>query len=140
MSGKRVILTGATGMVGGCALRSCLENPDVSMVTAIGRRSTGMKHPKLREVEHDNFRDFSSISEKFRDQDVALFCLGVYTGAVPDNVFREITIDYTVAFASALYKESPQVSFCFLSGQGQTRRRRAVQLSPVTRGLRRKPL
>lgn len=128
MSGKKVILTGATGMVGGCALRSCLENSDISRVTTIGRQITGIKHPKLREIQHENFLDFSSVSDELRDQDVALFCLGVYTGAVPDDVFREITVDYTVAFASALHNESPQVSFCFLSGQGadQTEKSRAA--------------
>jgi len=118
MSEKRVIITGATGMVGGCALRICLENPEVSLVTAIGRRSTGINDAGLREVLLKDFTDYSALARGLEHQDVALYCLGAYTGAVPDDLFRQITVDYTLAFAKALYKASPQATFCFLSGQG----------------------
>lgn len=118
MSEKRIIITGATGMVGGCALRICLENADVSLVTAIGRRPTGINDKKLREVVVDDFNDYSALADSLKNQDAALYCLGVYTGAVPDDLFRQITVDYTVAFAKSLYKASPQAAFCFLSGQG----------------------
>ena len=118
MGEKGVIITGATGMVGGCALRICLENPDVSLVTVMGRRRTGINHTRLREVIVEDFRDYSALEDALESQDVALFCLGAYTGAVPDDLFRKITVDYTVAFAKALHKVSPQAAFCFLSGQG----------------------
>ncbi len=118
MSQKRVIITGATGMAGGCALRICLENPDVSQVTAIGRNSTGITDSRLREVVVDDFTDYAGLKETLENQDVALFCLGAYTGAVPDALFREITVDYTLAFAKAFHGVSPQAAFCFLSGQG----------------------
>jgi nucleoside-diphosphate-sugar epimerase len=64
MSEKRVIITGATGMVGGCALRICLENPDVSMVTVVGRNPTGIDDARLREVVVDDFTDFSALENK----------------------------------------------------------------------------
>ena len=118
MSGKQVILIGATGMVGGCALRICLEHPDIDMVTVVGRRSVGMDHSRLREILHDDFLDYTPIADTLRGHDVALYCLGVYTGAVPDDRFREITVDYTLSFAAALHEQSPQSAFCFLSGQG----------------------
>jgi uncharacterized protein YbjT (DUF2867 family) len=118
MGDKNVIITGATGMVGGCALRICLENPDASLVTVIGRSRTGINHTKLREVVVEDFTDYSASADTLENQDVALFCLGAYTGAVPDDLFREITVDYTIAFAKALHKVSPQATFCFLSGQG----------------------
>jgi uncharacterized protein YbjT (DUF2867 family) len=118
MNEKRVIITGATGMVGGCALRICLENPDVARVTAIGRKSTGIDDAKLHEVIVDDFNNFSALQVMLENQDAALYCLGAYTGAVPDDRFRQITIDYTLAFASALHLASPQIAFCFLSGQG----------------------
>lgn len=118
MSGKQVILIGATGMVGGCALRICLEHRDVEMVTVVGRRSVGMEHPRLREFIHDNFLDYRPIVDALRGQGVALYCLGVYTGAVPDNKFRQITVDYTLSYAAALHQQSPKSAFCFLSGQG----------------------
>ena len=118
MKDKRVIITGATGMVGGCALRFCLENPDVSKVTAVGRRPTGIDDKKLSETIVDDFTDYSSLAGALENQDVALFCLGAYTGAVPDDLFRQITVDYTLAFVRDLRKSSPQAAFCFLSGQG----------------------
>jgi uncharacterized protein YbjT (DUF2867 family) len=105
-------------MVGGCAPRICLDNPDVSLVTAVGRSLTGINHTKLREVVVEDFTDYSAIEDTLENQDVALFFLGAYTGAVPDALFREITVDYTVAFAKALHRISPQAAFCFLSGQG----------------------
>jgi uncharacterized protein YbjT (DUF2867 family) len=118
MSDKRIIMTGATGMVGGCALRICLENPDVSLVTVIGRSPTGINNARLHEVVIDDFSDYSALEDTLENQDVALYCLGAYTGTVSDALFREITVDYTLAFARALHKASPQAAFCFLSGQG----------------------
>lgn len=118
MTQKRIIITGATGMVGGCALRICLENPDVSQVTTIGRSRTGINNARLREVILGDFSDYSALTDVLKNQDAALFCLGVYTGAVPDDLFRQITVDYTLAFARALHETSSQAAFCFLSGQG----------------------
>ena len=105
-------------MVGGCALRICLENPDVSMVTVIGRNPTGIDDARLREVVVDDFTEFTALEDTLENQDITLYCLGAYTGAVPDDLFRQITVDYTLAFAGALSKASPQAAFCFLSGQG----------------------
>lgn len=118
MDKKRILIIGATGMVGGIALKLCLEHPEVAEVTTIGRRTTGINHDKLTEVIHNDFIDYSAVADSFRGQDVALFCLGAYTGAVPDETFKLITVDYTVAFAKAFYRESPGAVFCFLSGQG----------------------
>ena len=126
ISKKKVIITGATGMVGVCALRKCLDNPYVTMVTVIGRRSTGVKHEKLCEVLHNDFTDYLANYEVLKGHDIALYCLGAYTGKVPNDEFRRITVDYTLAFAEALYEASPQAAFCFLSGRGadQTERSR----------------
>lgn len=121
MSEKRVVITGATGMVGGEALQICLGNPDVSEVTAIGRRPTGITDARLREVIVDDFADDSAFAGMLENQDAALYCLGAYTGAVPDDLFRRITVDYTLAFAKALREASPEAAFCFLSGQGADR-------------------
>lgn len=118
MKEKKIIVTGATGMIGGLALRMCLDSREVSNVTALGRSLTGIDHAKLGEVKVDDFNDYSSVVNALANQDVALFCLGVYTGAVPDDLLREITVDYTIAFAKTLYEASPHAAFCFLSGQG----------------------
>ncbi len=118
MSEKKAIITGATGMVGGIALRICLDSPGVSEVTVVGRRSLGLTNAKLKEIILDDFLDYSRVADDLENQDVALFCLGAYTGAVPDDQFRQITVDYTLSFAQALYKASPHATFCLLSGQG----------------------
>lgn len=122
---KNIIITGSTGMVGSAALKKCLARKDVGKVTSIVRRSSGITHPKLTEVIHDSFEDFSGISEYLKDQDGCVYCIGIYTGQVPDDEFCKITVDYTKAFASELKKQSPDVTFCFLSGMGADRNEKA---------------
>src|ERR1700731_4201738 len=115
---KRLVIVGATGMVGGYALRYALDHPAVGRVMGIGRRKLGIAHPKLDEVLHRDFADCSALAETLSGQDAAIFCLGVYTGAVSDAELRTITVDYTVEFARVLRKSSPEVAFSFLSGSG----------------------
>jgi uncharacterized protein YbjT (DUF2867 family) len=115
---KRLVIVGATGMVGGYALRHALETSDVERVTAIGRRKVGISHPKLQEVLHSNFADCSGLAAPLTGQDAAVFCLGTYTGAVTDAELRTITADYTIEFARVLRKSSPSAAFSFLSGSG----------------------
>src|ERR1700729_539095 len=87
---KRLIIVGATGMVGGYALRYALQHPAVGHVTIVGRRTIGISHPKLSEVLHSDFTDCSSLAETLARQDAAVFCLGTYTGAVPDAELRKV--------------------------------------------------
>jgi uncharacterized protein YbjT (DUF2867 family) len=115
---KRLVIVGATGMVGGCALRYALEHSNVERVTSVGRRRLGIPHPKLNEVLHPNFGDCSSLAEVLSNQDAAIFCLGAYTGAVTDTALRTITVNYTVEFARVLRGSSPDAAFSFLSGNG----------------------
>jgi uncharacterized protein YbjT (DUF2867 family) len=115
---KRLVIVGATGMVGGYALRYALDHPTVGGVTAIGRKPTGITHPKLKEVLHQDFADCSGLTGALSGQDAAVFCLGAYTGAVPDAELHRITVDYTVEFARRLCDSSPGATFAFLSGSG----------------------
>ena len=115
---NRIVIVGATGMVGGYALRYALEHPVVGRVTAIGRRALGISHPKLKEVLHPDFVDCSALAETLSDQDAVAFCLGTYTGSVSDAALRTITVDYTVEFARVLRGSSPGAAFSFLSGSG----------------------
>jgi len=115
---KRLVIVGATGMVGSYALRYALEQPAVGRVTSIARRTLGISHAKLNEVLHRDFADCSPLATELSGQDAAVFCLGTYTGAVPDEEFRKITVDYTVEFARVLHGSSPQAAFAFLSGNG----------------------
>src|ERR1700724_4342342 len=89
----RLAIVGATGMVGGYALRYAREHPAVSHVTAIGRRKLGIAHAKLEEVVHRDFADCSALAEPLSGQDAAVYCIGAYTGAVPEEVLTKITVD-----------------------------------------------
>src|SRR5580765_4663725 len=115
---KRLVIVGATGMVGGYALRDALDHPAVGSATAIGRKPTGLTHPKLKEVLHQDFADCSALAGALSGQDAAVFCLGAYTGSVPDAELRRIAVDYTVEFARVLRASSPDAAFAFLSGGG----------------------
>src|SRR6266852_1492599 len=114
----RLVIVGANGMVGGYALRYALDHPFVGGVTVIGRKKLNISHRKLKEVRHGDFADCSALEKPLSDQDAATFCLGVYTGAVPDAEFRKITVDYTIEFARVLRASSPGAAFSFLSGSG----------------------
>jgi uncharacterized protein YbjT (DUF2867 family) len=115
---KHLVIVGATGMVGGYALRYGLDHAAVGSVTSIGRRKLGISHPKLKEVLHQDFADCSALAETLSGQDAAVFCLGKYTGSVPDAELRTITVDYTVEFARVLRSRSLDAAFSFLSGNG----------------------
>jgi putative NADH-flavin reductase len=115
---KRLVIVGATGMVGGYALRYALENSAVASVTAIVRRNLGVSHPKLKEVMHQDFADCSPLASVLSGQDAAVFCLGAYTGAVSEEELRTITVDYTVEFARVSPRQQPEAEFSFLSGSG----------------------
>jgi uncharacterized protein YbjT (DUF2867 family) len=115
---KRLVIVGASGMVGGYALRYAFENPAVASVTAIGRKKLGISHPKLQEILHRDFADCSELAGALSGQDAAVFCLGTYTGTVSDAELRTITVDYTIEFARVFRGSSPDASFSFLSGNG----------------------
>ncbi len=83
MNAKRVLLIGATGMVGGHVLQSALDDERVASLTVIGRRPTGVSHPKLIEIVHPNLLDYAPVAAALADQNLALFCLGAIPGPFP---------------------------------------------------------
>src|ERR1700729_963295 len=113
VSQKRFVIVGATGMVGGYAVRYAFDHAAIGSVTSIGRRKLGISHPKLTEVIHRDFADCSALAGVLSGQDAAVFCLGTYTGSVSDADMRRITVDYTVEFARVLHASSPGASFSF---------------------------
>jgi len=114
----RLVIVGATGMVGGYALRYALDNSKVTSVTSIGRKKLGISHPKLKEVLHQNFADCSSLASVLSNQDAVVYCLGTYTGSVSDEQLRVITSDFTIEFMRVFRDRSPDAAFSFLSGSG----------------------
>ena len=117
-SQKRLVIVGATGMVGGYALGYALDHPSVGHVTVIVRKKLALSHLKLNEVLHKDFVECSPLGEVLSAQDAAVFCLGAYTGAVTEAELRTITVDYTVEFVRVLHARSPEAAFSFLSGSG----------------------
>ncbi|MEL6926156.1 MAG: NAD(P)H-binding protein [Bacteroidota bacterium] len=115
---KNLLLTGATGMVGGIILREALQSDQVGKVTSIVRRASGQQHPKLVEVVHQDFTDYSNILPHFQQQDAACFCIGVYTGQVSNELFKKITLDFVQSFSDILHEQNPSATFCLLSGAG----------------------
>jgi uncharacterized protein YbjT (DUF2867 family) len=115
---QSLVIVGATGMVGGYALRCALDNSGVKSVTSIGRKKLGISHPKLKEVLHQNFADCSPLANVLSNQDAVVYCLGTYTGSVSDQQLRAITADFTIEFARVFRDRSPNAAFSFLSGSG----------------------
>jgi len=115
---ERLVIVGASGMVGSYALRYALNSSAVKGVTSIGRKTVGISHPKLKEVVHQNFTDCSALTDVLSGHDAAVYCLGAYTGSVSDAELHAITTDYTIEFARVLHKSSPNAAFSFLSGNG----------------------
>jgi nucleoside-diphosphate-sugar epimerase len=132
---KNVIITGTNGMIGQLILEYCLQREDVTKVTSLTRKKTGISHPKLLEVIHENYLDFSSISKVLQQQDICFFCIGVYTGQVPRDEFRKITVDVTAAFAKELKQQSPNTGFCFLSGQGADSSEKSKVMFALDKGV-----
>jgi uncharacterized protein YbjT (DUF2867 family) len=114
----KVILFGATGMVGQGALRECLLDPDVERVLTVVRRGTGQAHPKVDELVHDNFFDFSPVEARFSGYDACFFCLGVSSAGMTEEAYRRVTYDITLAAATALVRRKPAMTFIFVSGAG----------------------
>jgi uncharacterized protein YbjT (DUF2867 family) len=116
--GMKIILFGATGMVGQGCLRECLIDPEVETVLAVGRSPTGVQHAKLREIVHDNFLDFSAIESQLAGYDACFFCLGVSSVGMSEERYRHLTHDITLAAATTLSKLNPSMVFIYVTGQG----------------------
>ncbi len=113
-----VILFGATGMVGEGVLKVCLQHPDVASVLVVGRRPCEMTDPKVKEIVHDNFYDYSSIEPQLGGYDACYFCLGVSSIGKKEEEYRRLTYDLTMAAARTLARINPAMTFCYVSGEG----------------------
>ena len=117
----RILIAGGTGMVGKLLLQLCLNNDGISEVVSLVRKPTGIKHSKLIEIEVSDFINYTNQGFLFQNINCAFFCIGVYTGQVSDEKFRQITVDYAVSFATNLKIHSPNATICMLSGYGADR-------------------
>ncbi len=114
----KVVIFGATGMVGEGVLRECLEDPQVHSVLVVGRSSVRLTDPKILEILHDDFLDFKPIQSQLAGYDACFFCLGVSAAGKSEDDYRRLTYDVTLAAAEALVAVSPDLTFCYVSGEG----------------------
>ncbi len=112
----KVIVFGATGMVGQGVLRECLLDPAVTEVLTIGRSATGQQSPKLREIVHKDFLDFSAIENEMTGYDACFFCLGVSSLGLDEARYRHLTYDITLAAARPLARLNPGMTFVYVTG------------------------
>jgi uncharacterized protein YbjT (DUF2867 family) len=113
-----VILFGATGMVGHGVLRECLLDPDVHHILSIVRTLSGQPHPKLRELVHSNFFEYSAIESELTGFDACFFCLGVSSAGIDEAKYTHLTYDLTLAAAATLARLNPNMTFLYISGAG----------------------
>lgn len=114
----KVIITGATGMVGKGVLLECLDHPEVEQVLLINRRTIDMAHPKLTEVIHADFSDYSVIINELKGYDAAYLCMGVSAAGLDETRYTEITYLFTINLAKTLYGLNPKMTITYVSGQG----------------------
>ncbi|MGE0667105.1 MAG: NAD(P)H-binding protein [Sphingomonadales bacterium] len=114
----KVILFGASGMVGQGVLRECLADPGVTEVVAVVRSPLGADSPKLRQVAHRDFTDFSAIEGDLAGAQACFFCLGVSSAGMSEQRYSRVTYDYTMAAAYALTRLNPDMTFIYVSGAG----------------------
>ena len=114
----KVLLFGASGMVGQGVLRECLLDADVERVFSVVRAPTGQRDPKLRELIHKDFFDFSAIERELAGFDACFFCLGVSSAGMKEADYRRVTYDITLAAARLLVKLNPPMTFVYVSGLG----------------------
>jgi uncharacterized protein YbjT (DUF2867 family) len=114
----KVILFGATGMVGQGVLRECLLDAGVESVLAVGRSPTGRRDPRLHEVIHADFFDWTAVEPQLVGYDACFFCLGVSSVGMAEDKYRHLTYDLTLATATVLARLNPGMTFTYVTGQG----------------------
>jgi uncharacterized protein YbjT (DUF2867 family) len=114
----KILIFGATGMVGQGVLRECLLAEDVTAVTAVGRSATGARNAKLQDLVVKDMFDTASYAHNLSGYDACFFCLGVSSGGMKEPEYTRMTYDLTMVVAEALSEASPETTFIYVSGAG----------------------
>lgn len=115
----KVVIFGATGMVGKGVLLECLDDARVEQVLLVSRQQGGVNHPKIHELLHHDFFDFTAIQSQFNDLDACFFCLGVTSVGISEEEYHRLTYDLTLAAATSLAAATVgRLTFCYVSGAG----------------------
>ncbi|NRD58697.1 hypothetical protein [Corallococcus exiguus] len=114
----KVIIFGATGMVGAGALREALSAPEVEAVLSIGRQPCGVEHPKLRELLLNDLFEFAAIEDQLVGYDACLWAIGISSMGLDEAAYARLTEELTLVWARALLRLNPGLSFCYCSAGG----------------------
>ncbi|MCB0689666.1 MAG: epimerase, partial [Saprospiraceae bacterium] len=114
----KVIITGATGMVGKGVLLECLDHPEIELVLTLGRHPVDVTHPKLNQITVNDFGNFQSIVKDLGEYDACFYCMGVSAGGLDETAYTRLTYDYTMALAELLYSLHRDMTFIYVSGEG----------------------
>jgi len=114
----RVVLFGASGMIGQGVMRECLADPEVERTLSVVRTPSGLSHPKLSELVHPDSYNFAPVANAFVGYHACLFCLGVSSAGMTEAEYRHVSYDLTIAAATALVHDNPAMTFIYISGTG----------------------
>jgi len=114
----KVIITGSTGMVGKGVLLECIDSPEVEHILVINRSPVGITHPKLKEVIHKYFFNWSDVREHLEGYNACFFCMGVSSVRMTEPDYRRMTYDLTLGFAKEVLAKNNDMTFCYVSGAG----------------------
>ncbi|MFE7712728.1 NAD(P)H-binding protein [Streptomyces sp. NPDC057486] len=130
----RVIVFGASGMIGHGALRACLRDDTVTEVLAVVRTPLDVAHPKLRQIVHADFTDYTAIQDQLTGLDACFYCLGVSAVGRTEAEYTRVTYEYALAAAHALIAASPNLTFVYVSGEGTDPTGRSRQMWARVKG------
>lgn len=116
--GYNILITGSTGMVGKGVLLECIDHSSISGINLINRRSVDIEHPKINEMIHGEFQDFSGLSDSLRSLDACFFCLGISALGKSEQEYTRVTYDITLKLARLLSGINHEMVFCYVSGAG----------------------
>jgi uncharacterized protein YbjT (DUF2867 family) len=114
----KVVIFGASGMVGQGVLLECRDHPKVSSILVVGRSPCGVEHAKVEEILHDDFEDYAPIEDRLGGLDACFYCLGVSAAGMSEEDYRHLTYDFADGAAETLSRLNPEMTFCYVSGAG----------------------
>jgi len=114
----KVILTGSTGMVGKGVLLECIDDSTIEKILLINRNPIDIAHPKIKEILHKDFTNFSNIKAEFKDYDACFHCMGVSSAGLSEETYYKLTFTISEALANAVYNVNPDILFTYVSGAG----------------------
>ena len=130
----KIILTGATGMVGEGVLHECLQHPSIEQVLIINRKPSGMTHAKLKEIIHSDFNNINPIADKLAGYDACFFCLGVSAVGMKEEEYTRLTHTLTLHVAKTMQQQNPGMTFCYISGAGTDSKEKGKMMWAMVKG------